>query len=91
MDEYDIRFSDAQAAYEELTQIVQRFEEDLESMKKTQTTLLSDDNWKGSKKTEFTENFNRYMTNAQRVLESAQNHQAALGKILEEYQSAENV
>lgn len=86
---YTVHFGEAQQAAEQLGLILEEFATEIKNIESVKEDLLSDANWKGPNKDQFTAEFAEYEAAISGLYQNGVEHLEALQQILNSYADAE--
>lgn len=86
---YNLDYTTAQGAAKGLNDLIGDFTREIQTMNSIESEMLSDANWKGDNKTNFTARFAEYKQAIENLRSNAQEHYEVLMQILQTYAAAE--
>lgn len=86
---YEIHFNEASASASNLETQLAELKKQLDELTTVKTDLLSDANWYGPNKSEFSNNFEKYLQQLQDLYNNGLVYLEKLNTIIQEYSKAE--
>ena len=90
MDGYEINFSEAQKAAQQLTDILEEFSKLIQQLSTNEEQMLNDALWYGPNKADFSRKFEEYKTAVNNLYKNAAEHLTALNEVIGTYSAAES-